>query len=359
MRKVFWRGNHTIKSTFQFFRVYPKWGSLSQYSTKPRKGFLGKIHSLLSRLTARRQDEGHISKNMAQGKSDHFHERSTAKTLPEASSILHTIMHNIESLATEIGGMDVDTAPAISLTDTPKAIIKLIDLLARSDLPTAPPSIYIDLEGIQIGRNGSISIIQVYFLPTKESFLVDVHTLREQTFSTPNKSGVTLKSILESQLIPKVIFDVRNDSDALYSHFGIKLGGVIDLQLLELATRSYGRDFLCGLAKCMERDLMQTPEELKVRGAIKQRGIEIFAPEKGGRYEVFNDRPLDPAIVDYCVQDVQLLPELWEVYNAKLSKLHKRWVTKIEQETKARILLSQSAGYIGEGRHKARAPSLW
>ncbi|APA12498.1 hypothetical protein SS1G_03891 [Sclerotinia sclerotiorum 1980 UF-70] len=268
-------------------------------------------------------------------------------------------MHSIESLSTKIGGTDVDTAPAISLTDTPEAIIKLIDLLARSDIPTVPPSVYIDLEGIKIGRNGSISILQVYFLPTKESFLVDVHTLRERTFSTPNKSGVTLKSILESQLIPKVIFDVRNDSDALYSHFGIKLGGVIDLQLMELATRFYSRDFLCGLGKCMENDLVQTPEELKVRGAIKQRGIEIFAPEKGGSYEVFNDRPLDPAIVDYCIQDVQLLPELWEVYNAKLSKLHKRWAAKIEQETKARILSSQSADYIGEGRHKARAPRSW
>ncbi|KAJ8060058.1 hypothetical protein OCU04_011667 [Sclerotinia nivalis] len=268
-------------------------------------------------------------------------------------------MHSIESLATEIGEMDVGTVPAISLTDTPEAIIKLVDLLARSDFPTAPPSVYIDLEGIKIGRNGSISILQVYVLPTKESFLVDVHTLREQAFSTPNASGLTLKSILESQLIPKVIFDVRNDSDALYSHFGIKVGGVIDLQLLELATRSHSRDFLCGLGKCMDKDLVQTPEELKVRGAIKKRGIELFAPEKGGRYEVFNDRPLDPAIVDYCVQDVQLMPQLWEVYNAKLSKLHKRWATKIEQETKARILLSQSPGYIGEGQHKARAPRLW
>jgi hypothetical protein len=36
-------------------------------------------------------------------------------------------------------------------------------------------------------------------------------------FSTAGTNGQTLKTILESETIPKVFFDVRNDSDALYS----------------------------------------------------------------------------------------------------------------------------------------------
>ncbi|KAF7882730.1 uncharacterized protein EAF02_006093 [Botrytis sinoallii] len=247
----------------------------------------------------------------------------------------------------------------MSLTDTPEGIIELIDSLGHSDLPTSPPSVYIDLEGINIGRTGSIAILQVHILPNKKTFLVDVHNLREQAFSTPNSSGLTLKAILESKFIPKVIFDVRNDSDALYSHFGVKLQGVIDLQLMELATRSHNRKFLRGLGKCMDQDLVQTSEELEVRSAIKKRGVQLFAPEKGGRYEVFNDRPLDPAIVEYCVQDVQLMPQLWNVYNAKLALMNKRWATKIERETKARLLLSQSAEYNGKGQHMAKAPPTW
>ncbi|KAF7946536.1 hypothetical protein EAE96_009533 [Botrytis aclada] len=220
--------------------------------------------------------------------------------------------------------MNISTMPTICLTDTPEGIIELIDSLGDSDLPTCPPSVYIDLEGIDIGRKGSIAILQVYVLPTKQTFLVDIHKLREQAFSTPNSSGLTLKAILESTFIPKVIFDVRNDSDALYSHFGVKLQGVIDLQLMELATRSRSQKFLSGLGRCIDQDLVQTPEELEVRSAIKRRGVQLFAPEKGGRYEVFNDRPLDPAIVDYCVQDVQLMPQLWNIYNAKLSLINKR-----------------------------------
>lgn len=268
-------------------------------------------------------------------------------------------MDSIKTPATGIKEMAVGTVPAISLTDTPEAVIKLIDSLASSDVPSTPPSVYIDLEGVNMSREGSISILQVYILPTEKSFLVDVYKLGEQAFSTPNKSGVTLKSILESQLVPKVIFDVRNDSDALYSHFGIRLGGVIDLQLMELATRSRRGKFVFGLAKCLDRDLIQTPEELKVRGDIKKRGKELFAPDQGGRYEVFNDRPLDPAIMDYCVQDVQLMPQLWHIYNAKLKKLPTKWATRIEQETKARLLLSQSPDFNGKGEHMARGPSTW
>ncbi|ESZ97114.1 hypothetical protein SBOR_2472 [Sclerotinia borealis F-4128] len=266
-------------------------------------------------------------------------------------------MECVKTLATGLKEMIVGTVPAANLTDTPAAIIKLIDSLARTDLPTSPPSVYIDLEGIDIGRQGSISILQVYILPSKETFLVDVHTLGKQAFCTPNTSGLTLQTILESELIPKVIFDVRSDSDALYSHFGVKLGGAIDLQLMELATRSHSRKFVNGLAKCMDRDLVQTSEEFRVRGAIKQRGKELFATEKGGRCEVFNDRPLDPAIVDYCTQDVELMPKLWEIYNAKLSTLHTGWATKIQEETRARILRSQSPAYNGQGQQMARAPS--
>ena len=285
--------------------------------------------------------------------------RFTGKTLFKAPNILYTVIDRIILPTTGVKEMDAYTIPTISLTDTPEGIVELIDSLGRSDVPTSPPSVYIDLEGVDIGRKGSIAILQVYILPTKRTFLVDVHNLRGQAFSTPNSSGLTLKAILESIFIPKVIFDVRNDSDALYSHFGIKLQGVIDLQLMELATRSHSQKFLSGLGRCMDQDLVQTPEELEVRSSIKKRGVQLFAPEKGGRYEVFNDRPLDPAIVDYCVQDVQLMPQLWNIYNAKLSLMDKRWAAKIERETKARLLLSQSPGFNGKGQHMAKAPDTW
>ncbi|QSZ31560.1 hypothetical protein DSL72_001127 [Monilinia vaccinii-corymbosi] len=375
MHKVLLRGDQL--QSYQSFRRWPRKVNIfavRQYTTtrwtkSPRRP-IPKIHELqFTPLSMCRgfmggsQDESLISKTKAEGESENESDLNcsspTAETAPATSSVPSGIMDHLDALATGTKEMTDNTSSTFDLTDTPAAIIKLIDSLARSDLPTSPPSVYIDLEGIDIGRTGSTSILQVYILPTQEMFLVDVHKLGEQAFSTTNTSGVTFKSILESPLIPKVFFDVRCDSDALYSHFGINLAGVIDLQLMELATRSRDRKILRGLAKCMDLDLVQTPEDLKVRSAIKQRGKQLFAPELGGRYEVFNDRPLNPVIADYCVQDVKFMPQLWEIYNAKFGKFHKAWPDKVERETKARVLASQSPRFEKKGPHMAKGPRGW
>jgi exonuclease 3'-5' domain-containing protein 1 len=67
-------------------------------------------------------------------------------------------------------------------------------------------------------------------------------------------SSKVSRGILESKDYLKVFFDVRNDSDAMYSHYQISLGGVIDLQLLEFASRSRKGRFIKGLAKCISED---------------------------------------------------------------------------------------------------------
>ena len=100
----------------------------------------------------------------------------------------------------------------------------LVDSL--QGLPTRPPSIYIDLEGEGLSRDGSISILQIYVLPTERTYLIDVHTLRHEAFISCGPSGHTLKGMLESQDIPKVFFDVRNDSDALHNLFNIRLANI-------------------------------------------------------------------------------------------------------------------------------------
>ncbi|KAH8701215.1 ribonuclease H-like domain-containing protein, partial [Phaeosphaeriaceae sp. PMI808] len=131
-----------------------------------------------------------------------------------------------------------ETQPS-SLIDTRAAVASLVDSI--SDLPKHPPSIYVDLEGVNLSRHGTISILQLFVLPANQTYLVDIHTLREAAFLTRATNGKTLKAILESDDIPKAFFDVRNDSDALYSHFGISLAGICDIQLMELATRSFSK----------------------------------------------------------------------------------------------------------------------
>lgn len=55
--------------------------------------------------------------------------------------------------------------------------------------------------------------------------------MKDAAFTTPNKHGSTLKDFLESPTIPKVFFDVRNASDALFSRYKVKLAGIHELQV--------------------------------------------------------------------------------------------------------------------------------
>ncbi|KAL2830835.1 ribonuclease H-like domain-containing protein [Aspergillus cavernicola] len=243
-----------------------------------------------------------------------------------------------------------DLSPKI--IDTTAAIGELVELL--TDVPNNPPSVYVDLEGINLSRHGSISIMQIFSLPRNEVYLIDVHTLGQEAFSHPSTSGRTLKGILEDENIQKAFFDVRNDSDALYAHFGVHLAGIQDIQLLELTTRSGSRRFINGLARCIERDAGLTWSEASGWKDIKDNGRQLFAPERGGSYEVFNARPLSEAIIKYCSQDVRILPKLWAVYNGKLGW---RWKEKIEVATRDRINVCFQAVYTGVGRHMAQSPS--
>lgn len=251
-------------------------------------------------------------------------------------------------------GTNLGDSSNLTLIDTVHSVAKVIDSL--EGLPIEPPSIYIDVEGVNLSRHGTISILQLYVLPSKQIYLIDVLSLQNECFTTRGESGYTLKDILESNDIPKVFFDVRNDSDALYSHFQIQLAGVLDLQLMELATRSFSREYVCGLSKCIENDAPLSINERRSWIQIKEKGQKLFNPGKGGSFEVFNERPLREDISVYCAQDVQILPRLWIHYSRKITDA---WKQRVVEASKERVELSQSRSYNGKGRHMALAPSNW
>lgn len=91
-------------------------------------------------------------------------------------------------------------------------------------------------------------------------------------------------------------------------------------------------------------------------GKSKDMGLDLFAPESGGSYEVFNARSLSDDIMRYCIEDVRLMPRLWREYNSKMSE---RWQAKVQQATNARVTLSQTTTCDGQGRHMAMSPKGW
>lgn len=240
---------------------------------------------------------------------------------------------------------------AYTLIDKVSALTTLLDSL--EGLRNSPPSLFVDLEGDNLSRHGTVSILQLYVQPEGHVYLIDVHRLGAEAFDTPNANGLTLRSVLESPAIPKVFFDVRNDSDALYSLFNVMLAGVDDLQLMELATRTFSKKRVNGLKRCIENDADMTWSEKQKWIKTKDEGHLLFDPKAGGSYAVFNERPLSDTVQKYCIQDVLHLPSLWRMYSARLRPMTR---SKVHDATQARIAESQTSAYNGKGQHMALSP---
>jgi exonuclease 3'-5' domain-containing protein 1 len=244
---------------------------------------------------------------------------------------------------------------ASSFIHSKDSITKLINSL--HNLPTNPPSLYFDLEGTKLSRNGSVSLLQLFVSPPNHVYLIDIHILGTTAFTTAGTNGqTTLKTILESTSIPKVCFDVRNDADALYAHFHIALQCIHDIQLMENASRKPGasKQWLNSLTRCIETDGPLTTRQKQTYIAIKDKAKEKLDPSKGGSPRVFEARPLDTDIKANCEQDVRLLAPLWKVYNDRLAP---DWKRKAEQEARCRVQGSQDAGYGSQSSgQRARGP---
>lgn len=198
--------------------------------------------------------------------------------------------------------IDGDLASACTLVDTPQALAKFLDAIATT--PLDPPSLYLDLEGDELSKDGTLTIIAVMVIPLDQVYIIDVQKLQQSTFSTRGEDGYNLKSVLECTKVPKVFFDIRNDSNALYFLHGISLSGVQDIQLMENASRkSYGRGgnfrlLLASLAKCIKADAGLPYRELAAWEGIKNKIKSRF--DARSAVHVFAQRPLDPDALQYC-----------------------------------------------------------
>jgi exonuclease 3'-5' domain-containing protein 1 len=248
------------------------------------------------------------------------------------------------------------------IIDTTEQVGALVDWLVFRHAPPAPhsPTMYLDLEGVDLCRYGSISILTLLIntgATVERVCLIDVHTLGAQAFKTAGAEGKTLQDVLQDGKLPKVFFDARNDSDALYAHFGIALQGVEDIQLMESATRktTTSRKFLNGLKQCVEDMEPSNTGRNQLAGwkLAKRKGEQLFKAELGGSYNVFNIRPLPGDIISYCTGDVNYLPELRDRFWAGRTN---QWRELVVEETKKRIAASQKPEYQPYGKHRAIAP---
>ncbi|KAK5102658.1 hypothetical protein LTS08_003458 [Lithohypha guttulata] len=235
----------------------------------------------------------------------------------------------------------IDTVDLLHL-----ALTKLASNLRDSTI------LYCDIEGQNLGRNGTLDLLQLYALSLEQAFVFDVFALGEAVFLTTMNS-ISLKSILESNVIIKVFFDVRNDSDALFKHFGIQLQGVVDLQLMEYYQPGRYGTYLLGLQACIERDCALPADAMEIWRSEKSAMHARFDETRGDAQSLFQKRPLPDELIKYSANDVMHLPALYRAYRVPLR--HRLW-QMVETQSRARIEDSQRPEYNPQDRNKRKGP---
>lgn len=124
----------------------------------------------------------------------------------------------------------VESLKNVSIKSTePKVVRELADL-SSSDKEAIldSTSLAFDCEGVDLGRDGEISLVMLS--TPDQTYLFDVDGFDKNADIIP-----FLKEVLENPAIIKIIHDVRMDSDALYHILGISVIGVYDTQAWDMA----------------------------------------------------------------------------------------------------------------------------
>lgn len=152
---------------------------------------------------------------------------------------------------------------------------------ALSSFDTTQKLLAVDLEGIDLGRHGQISLVQIA-TPT-QCFVVDV---LDRTATDPLVQW--LRCLLEDPTVTKIIHDCRMDADALLHCLGIRLCNVHDT--------SQWHKVAAGVPDIsLNRLLEWTGQE--ENGA---RSADVYKQD----HAFWRQRPLTPAMISWASGDV-------------------------------------------------------
>lgn len=217
----------------------------------------------------------------------------------------------------------------------------------------------IDSEGVDLGQpGGSLSLIQIAARKPGSSglsiYIVDVTLLDWRAFhhriDPSNPSSPSLKSLLESQEVTKLLFDARSDASALSRQFNVRLRGCYDLQLAEVAVRqmkSPGAGWLMGLDKALGSCLPATAamnEDLLWGSQVSK------TYHQSGKMQIWKERPLSEELLQYAAADVRYLHKLKEALDKQLPQ---SIIQKVKKVSSSRIRMGALPGV-----NRAAAPDI-
>jgi exonuclease 3'-5' domain-containing protein 1 len=237
---------------------------------------------------------------------------------------------------------------SIVFVDTSKMLVNMVETLELENI------INVDFEGVNLCKTGKVCLGQFHASGSDLVYIVDFVVMNP--FKEANGR---LKDILESEKIKKIFFDPRNDVDAIANIYSVHPQNVICLQLAEVATRlqnGLNVRFVLGLHKTMEKYLQLDSTTLASVMKVKSTGITLFAPEFGGSYAVFEQRPVSNEILNYAAVDVYYFDELYKKLFGNLSNLLTEKVIKLSKE---RLVAYKNPNFNPKSRDNCIAPSFY
>jgi exonuclease 3'-5' domain-containing protein 1 len=195
----------------------------------------------------------------------------------------------------------------------------------------------VDLEGERLCRHGRILNIQLYIIETNEIFIFECLKL-----SIPEMKRV-LDPIFDNASIVKHMFDCRSDVDALYHQYNIKLSGVVDIQLYEIAYRKCNGMGTSRYYNGLFKTLTEYASSIDISEKdlqIKKKYSDRFCQKN---YEL-NLNDID--VLRYLSIDVLYLKKLYVIFNQKIG--YGKMRNKIESETELRQNCWQKGEFVND-----------
>ncbi|CDF41063.1 unnamed protein product [Chondrus crispus] len=208
--------------------------------------------------------------------------------------------------------------PSTVLVSSVEECRRVVTRLSRFD------RVAVDCEGVALSRKGKLCLVQVASVDGIFFFDVVDEKHGRQIFE---EGG--LRRLLENDRVSKVMHDCRHDSDALFHQFGVRLGPVVDTQVVFSELRK-ARGMEEGLPVSMRTLLKKftgaSEEDLVVKVAVRD--------QMSGDKELWQRRPLGEKAMQYARIDVEHLLFLEELLRGYLFDAdRKAWETVREKST--------------------------
>ena len=245
----------------------------------------------------------------------------------------------------------------------------LLSLSSSSSNWNCDNCLFCDYEGVNLCRDGKICTGQ--FSTTKNTFIWDILIMGESIFNE-KINNISMKDILESKKIIKILFDPRSDCDALFYQYSIKMNNVLCIQLMEIANRRMN-----GIEATYNRGLISiingyddikniisyyfknnnnddNDDDFIINDIIniKNKGKNIFKEDM----TIWEKRPMNDDLIKYSLLDVKVLIPIYNYFFKKITKNNDYWLKLVIENSIKRIRVYEDKNYNPKSRKNIYAP---